>query len=70
MSTFFLDLNNECLISWEQLTRLLRDTLHFTAIQRQTKHDTFYNPPHYSLGGQTFPSPMEETCELYFEKTY
>ena len=60
MSTFFFDLNNELLICWEQLARLLRDTLHMTAIKRQTTHNTFYHTPEYALNGVLFSSTMEE----------
>lgn len=67
MSTYPMDRNNECMIIWEQLTRLLRDTLHFTAIKKQTGSNITFNHPQYYLGGILFPSPMEETCEYILQ---
>lgn len=63
MSTFFMDLNNESVIIWEQLTRLLRDTLHFTAIKTQDGRNVTFHPPQFTIGGVLFTSPMEEACK-------
>ena len=63
MSSFFMDLNNESVIIWEQLTRLLRDTLHFTAIKTQDGRNVTFHTPQFTIGGVLFTSSMEEACK-------
>ena len=63
MSRFFFDLNNEMLIHLEQITRLIRDTMHFTSITRQTTYNTYYRAPEYHLNGTMFTTQMEEACK-------
>ena len=60
MAASSLDLNNETLIGFEQLTRLIRDALHYTIIKRMTPEDTFYHNPTYTLNGELITSKMEE----------
>ena len=60
MVTFELNLNDETLIGLEQLTRLLRDTMHYTIIKRMTDQDTYYHAPTFSLNGEMFTAEMEE----------
>lgn len=61
MAVFELHLKNEMLIQFEMLTRLLRDTIHFTCIRKMTQNDVFYHPPSYHLNGVYFANTMEET---------
>ena len=58
-----LDLNNETIIGLEQLTRLIRDTMHYTLIKRMTPNDTIYRSPTYTLNGEFFTAEMEEARE-------
>ena len=64
-----LNLNDETLIGTEQLTRLLRDTMHYTIIKRMTEHDTYYNAPTFSLNDELFTAEMEEKRKLTFSFT-
>ena len=57
------NLNNETIIGLEQLTRMIRDTMHYTCIKRMTPHDTIYRSPSYTLNGDLFTSEMEEARE-------
>ena len=65
MSNLQLDLNNEQLVHWEQLTRLLRDMMHYTCIKRMTKYDTFYWPADLKFGELLCSNEMQE-CRKYF----
>lgn len=66
MAIFDLNLNTELVIHWEQLTRLIRDTMHYTCLKRQTSQNTWYHEPSFRLNGYLFPSPMQEQREFYF----
>ena len=60
MAVSMLDLNNETIIGLEQLTRIIRDTMHYTCIKRMTHTETFYHTPTYTLNGEVFTTEMEE----------
>ena len=61
MVTLESDLNNETIIGLEQLTRIIRDTMHYTCIKRMTQHETIYRTPTYTLNGEVFTAEMEES---------
>ena len=65
MAIFYLDLNTELVIHWEQLTRLIRDTMHYTCIKRQDSNNVWYHEPDFRVNGFTFPSRMQEQ-RMYF----
>ena len=60
MAVLGSDLNNEMLIGFENLARLLRDTIHHTCIRKMTKKDIFFHPPGFKIDGIYFTSEMEE----------
>ena len=66
MVTLQLDLNNETIIGLEQITRLIRDIMHYTCIKRMTPNETLYRSPTYTLNGEFFTSEMEETRKFYY----
>ena len=59
MSVFVPDLNDEMLIHMEQLTRLIRDSMHYTCI-KQIHPSTEYRTPRYHLDGVYYTAEMEE----------
>lgn len=67
MSVFTHDHMNEILISFEQLTSLIRQTLHATPIKKITDDDIFYKTPSYRLDDIIFNGPQEE-CRKYKAK--
>ena len=66
MAVFDLDLNTEMVIHWEQLTRLIRDAMHYTCIKRQNNQDVWYHEPDFMLNGYMFSSPMQEHRKFSF----
>lgn len=60
MAVFYHDLNTELVIHWEQLTRLIRDAMHYTCLKRSNSSNTLYHEPNFQLNGFLFPSSMQE----------
>lgn len=60
MTVMSLDLKNEMLIHFEQLARLMRDTIHYTCIRKITPTEVYFNPPTYTIDGTHFTDKMEE----------
>ena len=64
MSVFPHDHMNEILISFEQLTSLIRKTLHATPIRKIIDDDILYKNPSYRLDDVIFTGAQEE-CRKY-----
>ena len=64
MAVTSLHLNNEMLILFEQLARLLRDCIHYTCIRKMTPDNIYFNPPTYSIDNNLFTDVMEEKRKI------
>ena len=65
MAIFYHDLNTEMIIHWEQLTRLIRDAMHYTCIKRMNSNNTWYHEPDFRINGFLFSSAMQEQRKCF-----